>query len=81
MLTDIKMAGMDGIELARRITQQWPSIRVILMSAFVSPDFSQGGLQNEQTSHPVQFLTKPFTIGRASDYSSALLRGACEEIT
>jgi CheY-like chemotaxis protein len=76
VLTDVKMAGMDGMELARRIAQQWPSIRVILMSAFVSPDVAQRGWQRGYIDNPIKFLAKPFTAGRIM----ALLREACEKI-
>jgi CheY-like chemotaxis protein len=76
VLADIKMMGMDGIELAKRITRQWPAVRVILMSAFVSPDAAQRGWQHENIGRPVQFLAKPFTAGRVM----AMLREACEEI-
>jgi CheY-like chemotaxis protein len=73
VLTDIKMAGMDGIELAKRISRRWPSVRVILMSAFVSPDVVQDAWRHGRN---VQFLSKPFTAGRIM----ALVREACEDL-
>ena len=34
MLTDIAMPGMDGVELARHVKEQYPDIAVIGISAF-----------------------------------------------
>ena len=34
LLTDVTMPGMDGQELAHKLTEKQPSLKVILMSGF-----------------------------------------------
>lgn len=36
VVTDIRMPGMDGVELLRNIHERWPAMPVIAMSAYVS---------------------------------------------
>jgi two-component system, cell cycle sensor histidine kinase and response regulator CckA len=58
LLTDISMPGMDGRELARRVTAGRPKIKVVLMSGYsaqIGGDEDEGSLQ-------WGFLEKPFTL-------------------
>ena len=34
VLSDIHMPGMDGIQLLKRIKEQWPECRVILLTGY-----------------------------------------------
>ncbi len=52
LLTDIKMPGMDGYELARELTRRRPGIRVLYMSGY-SENLPPVG---------VPFLQKPFRL-------------------
>ncbi len=57
MLTDVVMPGMSGRDLARRIAQMAPHIRVLFMSGYTDNVIAQGG-----TLEPgLAFLQKPFT--------------------
>jgi PAS domain S-box-containing protein len=55
MLTDIKMPGMDGIELLRRVKAAHPDIEVIMISGHGDMDLVVKSLQQEA----LDFITKP----------------------
>lgn len=56
VLTDLRMPGMDGIELLGKIKVEYPAIDVILMTAFGSVENAVQAIQLGATD----FLTKPF---------------------
>jgi FixJ family two-component response regulator len=56
VITDVRMPGMDGIELQRRIRLQRPSLPVILMSAHHNADIRQAAFDEGAAA----FLYKPF---------------------
>jgi FixJ family two-component response regulator len=56
VITDVRMPGMDGIELQRRIRLERPTLPVIFISAHDNPETRQQAL-NEGA---VSFLYKPF---------------------
>lgn len=57
MVTDISLAdGGDGIDLARRVSELWPTINIVLVSGAQRPsrnDYPEGAL----------FFTKPYAPG------------------
>ena len=58
LLSDIYLGeGVDGIELAKQIVSQYPSIKVIIMSGYAKDEFS-----NQELLPDWRFLAKPFTI-------------------
>jgi two-component system, NtrC family, response regulator len=56
LITDIKMPGMDGIELLKRIKKLNPNIFVIVMSAFGTVDIAVEAMK----LGAYDYLTKPF---------------------
>ena len=56
VITDVRMPGMDGIELQRRIRLERPTLPVIFISAHDNPETRQQAL-NEGA---ISFLNKPF---------------------
>lgn len=60
VITDIKMPGMNGLELSRRIKAEYPGLPVILISGVFSADILKG-------SDADGILTKPFRIGHVED--------------
>ncbi|HEY3856012.1 MAG TPA: MASE1 domain-containing protein [Verrucomicrobiae bacterium] len=56
LVTDMTMPGFSGSELARRLGEQRPAMRVLFISGYTDQDTSQWS----KVSQPVQFLQKPF---------------------
>lgn len=57
LLTDVRMPEMDGMELARRIRAEQPTIPVLYMSADPGPAL----LSTLECESKTAFLLKPFT--------------------
>jgi DNA-binding response OmpR family regulator len=58
VITDIKMPNMDGIILTREISRQYPSIPVMVMTAF-DEEYSAGTAISVGAR---EFIKKPFSI-------------------
>ena len=58
LISDVKMPGMDGMELLRRVRGQFPSVAVILMTTYASVQDAVGALQ----AGAVDYLVKPFDM-------------------
>ncbi|MEO8656936.1 MAG: response regulator [Bryobacteraceae bacterium] len=57
ILTDLVMPKIGGLELANRLKQRWPDVKVILMSGYDRFAVVQPGSSNERA----EFLQKPFS--------------------
>lgn len=72
ILADIKMPGMDGLEMHRRIKQLNPEAIVIIMTAFASVETAVQALKDGA----FDYITKPFD----PDDLSHLIRNAAKQI-
>lgn len=70
VLADIKMPGIDGVDLLRRVKSQYPDIEVIMISGHGDMDLAIKSLQLQA----VDFVTKPIrddmlqiALGRATE--------------
>ena len=78
VISDIMMPRMDGLELARRLRRDWPSVALLLLSAKASAEDRVSGLVLAD-----DYLPKPFRVAELRARVSALLRrsqgGVAEE--
>jgi DNA-binding NtrC family response regulator len=58
VVTDIRMAEVDGMELLEFIKEKWPNTRVIIISSFATVDVTRKAFQ----SGVYDVLPKPFKI-------------------
>jgi CheY-like chemotaxis protein len=57
ILADIRMPKMDGIELARVVKSEYPHVKIILMTAYSSPQT----IAQARREGVDDYLEKPFT--------------------
>lgn len=55
VMTDIKMPYMDGLELARRLKQQYPTIKIIIFSGFDEFEYAKEAIRLEAE----EYILKP----------------------
>jgi DNA-binding NtrC family response regulator len=58
VITDIKMAEIDGTELLNFVRNKWPKTRVIIISGFATVDVTRAAFQ----AGVCDVLAKPFKI-------------------
>jgi len=73
VLTDVRMPGMNGVELFREIRKTHTDLPVVLMTAYASDDLIEQGLQQGVLG----LLTKPLEIVQLLDFLAALARQRC----
>ena len=71
MITDYKMAGMDGLALANLVQQQFPQTVVVMLTAYVTPDLIK---QAEEVSIR-RVLNKPLKLPEIRRVVSEILQG------
>lgn len=60
LITDYNMAGIDGLQLAQTVKAASPSTRIVLISAYNSPELRR----RAQASMVDDYVPKPFTLER-----------------
>lgn len=69
LITDVVLPGMAGPELARRLEEQFPQMRVLLVSGY-----GQWSAVHDQLIHPdTPFLQKPFSLASLTQKVSEVL--------
>ena len=66
IITDLKMTGMTGMELAKTIFSQWPGIPVVIMSGFGDMD----NVIEAMRSGVADYIKKPFALDEVLDVVS-----------
>ncbi len=72
LLTDIRMPDMDGIHVARTIREEFPDVRVVIITGYPS---QQSASQAEQLGI-FDYLEKPLSPERLSEATAAALAGS-----
>ncbi len=69
LLTDLTMPGIGGRELAERLREERPELKVMFMSGFADSEGFAGGTFPAATA----FLEKPFTFAHLTERVRALV--------
>jgi CheY-like chemotaxis protein len=69
MLTDVMMPGMTGPELAERVADDFPEMRILFMSGYPGDELGRAGLRGADGP----FLQKPFTPVELAERIRAVL--------
>jgi DNA-binding NtrC family response regulator len=72
VVTDLKMAHIDGMELSRFAKEKWPQVKVIIISGFATVDITRMALQ----AGVCDVIAKPFRITQLKE----LIDGIAKEI-
>lgn len=60
LITDYNMPGMTGTELTQKVKELYPTIKVIIITAYATPDVER----KARGAGVDYFLTKPFSLDR-----------------
>ena len=72
IISDIRMDGMDGLELLNTIKEKQPSLPVVMITAFASPDDAVFAMKNGA----FDYVSKPFNVEEIKSVtSSAVAKG------
>ncbi len=59
LLTDVKMPGMDGLELLRRAREAWPGMEVLVVTGFATTESAVEAMR----AGAFYYVSKPFRLG------------------
>ncbi len=69
MLLDLRMPGLDGMEVLRRVARDWPGLKVIIITAYGSIDLAVEAMK----LGAVDFLQKPFDTSQVREMVRRIL--------
>ena len=58
LITDIKMPVMDGIELAQRVREEYPTIKIVFLSGYDEFEFAVSGIRLNIASYLLKPISK-----------------------
>lgn len=70
VLLDMKMAGINGIDVLKKLASNWPQLPVFMMTAYDDTELIDEAL----AIGAVNFFVKPFDIFEVRDMVNALLK-------
>ncbi len=70
VLTDVRMPGMDGVELHRQLCQVQPGLPSVLMTAYASEELIRRGLEQGV----IGALEKPLDINQLLNFFASLIK-------
>ncbi|MFJ7952373.1 response regulator [Lysinibacillus sp. NPDC096418] len=70
VLLDMKIPGMNGIEILKRLKEKWPGLPVFMMTAYGELDIVQEALN----LGAIRYFTKPFDIFEVRDEVNKILK-------
>ena len=73
LISDIKMAKMDGLELLRKVKERNPNMAVVMITAYASPEDAIAAMK----AGAYDYLTKPFKL----EEIKAVIRNALAKTT
>lgn len=59
VLSDIRMPGMDGVELMQRLSNAYPDVKIVILSGYSDFEYLNMSIKN----HVAEYLLKPKTEG------------------
>ena len=65
-LVDVRMPGLDGLELLRAMKLEWPSVPVIMLSTYENPEYVRRALSEGAVGYLLKDAT-PEELGQAID--------------
>ena len=72
LLTDFRLPGANGIDVARTLVERWPALKVVVMSGYAPEDISHDLFIPDA----VHFLQKPFDMATLAKALRTTLDGA-----
>lgn len=76
VLTDIKMPYMDGLTLAEKIRQLYPSIKIVIFSGFDEFDYAQRAIK----LNVIEYILKPVNVEELTAILKKIKKNLDEEI-
>ena len=75
-LVDVRMPGLDGLELIRAMKLEWPSVPVIMLSTYENPEYVRHALSDGAVGYLLKDAT-PEELEQAIDVAISGDAGLC----